>query len=32
MKEWNNFDNSFMCDKINDYEEMFESDEDKESN
>ncbi len=25
MKEWNNLDNSFMHDKINDYEEIHES-------
>ncbi len=32
MKEWNNFDNSFMFDKVNDYEDLFESDEYKEIN
>lgn len=32
MKDWNNFDNSFIHNKINDYEEIFESDKDEEPN
>lgn len=32
MKELNNFNNSFMCEKINDYEELYESESDEEIN
>lgn len=32
MKEGNNFSNSFIYDKINDYDDEFENEEDKEIN
>lgn len=32
MKEWNNFDNSFIPEKINEYEDLYETNDDEEMN